>query len=667
MNISVEMMGLEQVAKIYSGVGQKSPKTAFGYGGCPWVMVEDLQNNIVEKTSRQLTEEGMRSARISPPDTVFFSSTGTIGKVGIATKSMAPSNNIIAVEFDSNKVYPLYGMYCLAALRDEFAAEARGAVYDSLRLTTFRQFQIPVPNIEYQKIIANKLKTIHESIVLQKSAIKDMKCAVYATFENYFGQAIELVLKQKIDWRLKDFVDILLNGAPKKTHHDNKDEFCYISTPMLDDWEIQCGQAPIAELDSSNSGRFLLQANDIVMNRINSMERLGRCGLIVDEPQNLSVFGQNTMRLRANGHIHPFFLFVWLTHPFLKRYIQDNCKNSTSFQSTLNKQVVLDIPLPQADMKNQRAFAVEFEKYLNHNRVANQIIMKLQGLQDIWYGKIRLLQNKEVISDLATETAYREKQYWITPSGINCYYDNYLECIQVPIHDNATILVSQLPQGVDIQFLDSIRNVHDSTYGSLGHVRLHRIDSHTTNVIQMQPVEYRSDREDQESKVDQKLEDNDMISEQQDFGYVRHIEKYEYHGDQQITQILNKPHTFYEKAYNRFEKLPEKVRGFVKQFSPFQQAVYEEFLLTLQPLACHMVRKQIMIRSEQSLFSEYTIQDVNATIQLLENTGLIERRQGLNLNYYDVYSQGEERRLILDHREKPISIDTWIWAMPKGW
>ncbi len=29
------------------------------------------------------------------------------------------------------------------------------------------------------------------------------------------------------------------------------------------------------------------------------------------------------------------------------------------------------------------------------------------------------------------------------------------------------------------------------------------------------------------------------------------------------------------------------------------------------------------------------------------------------------YKQGEERQPMLDHRGRPIPIDTWVWIMPK--
>jgi len=158
-----------------------------------------------------------------------------------------------------------------------------------------------------------------------------------------------------------------------------------------------------------------------------------------------------------------------------------------------------------------------------------------------------------------------------------------------------------------------------------------------------------------------------MLSEQQDFGYLRNSRDVKFEYGQAVESLFTEDILNMPNPYNRFEKLPDKARSFIKQaLSRFQQAVYEEFLLALQPLACHMIRKQVLLRTINDDFSCYTIQDVIATVHLLENTGLIERRQGLQLSYYDTYLQGEKRRVIQDHRGRSIGIDTWVWTVLRG-
>ncbi|WP_125141111.1 restriction endonuclease subunit S [Clostridium transplantifaecale] len=670
MAVNVKLFKLEQVAKIYSGTNSKNGKTVFGEGGCPWVRVEDLNGTYVQTTTRSLTREGMEAMRISPPQTVFFSGTGTIGKVGISDKPMAPSNNIIAVEFDTQKVLPLYGMYCLAAMQNEFKAESRGSVYDSLRLTVFRKFKIPVPDMRFQKMVAGKLEALHQSETQQKCLEEALKGAVCSIFDKYFHEEVNRVVYDNKFTYLKDCTEILLNGASKRMQTGDVGEtVCYIATAQLDNWEIQYNQAPHEKVELEQVGRSTLHTGDIVMNRINSVERLGRCGIVASEPEQISVFGQNTVRIRADEErIDPFFLFTWMIHPYVKQYVQQNSKNSTSFQSSLNKRVLTELPVPEVNLTRQREFAEELRGYFVYIKTARQINETLKELRQIWYDKIRFLlqTGMEESEFLNNSSQYEKENYWITPSGVECFYDSELRCIQVPGGEKRTLSLSQLPMEVEIQFLEDVRNASDPAYGSLDHIRLNRIGIDSVQVIRMKPVDYGSGRDESGDNVEQQLEKDGILSDQQDFGYIRERREVPFYSAEMVEQFMKRQPQQHETVYSRFLKLPAAARAYISRLSAFQQVVYEEFLLAIQPLAAHVVSKQVTFRAGKHRFAGYGIQDVIAAIQLLENAGLLEKRQGLYLDYYEDYKQGEERRIILDHRMRPIAMDTWICAEVRG-
>lgn len=321
----------------------------------------------------------------------IFSGTGTIGKVGISDKAMAPSNNIIAVEFDTQKVLPLYGMHCLAAMQNEFKAESRGSVYNSLRLSVFRKFKIPVPDMRFQKMAAGKLEALRQSETQQECLTEALKGAVCSVFDKHFYEEVNRVVYDTKFTHLKDCSEILLNGASRRMQTGDAGEtVCYIATAQLDDWEIQYNQAPHEKVELEQVRRLALHAGDIVMNRINSVERLGRCGIVVLEPEQISVFGQNTVRIRADEErMDPYFLFAWMIHPYVKQYIQQNSKNSTAFQSSLNKRVLTELPVPEVKLARQREFAEELGEYFTYIKTAGQISETLKGLRQIWYDKIR--------------------------------------------------------------------------------------------------------------------------------------------------------------------------------------------------------------------------------------------------------------------------------------
>lgn len=659
MKPNVKLMRLECVAQIYAGVNLKSSKNAFGDGGCPWVMVEDLNNTTVTHTSRRLTAQSMQTAKVSPAGTVFFSSAGTIGKVGIAGARMAPSNNIIAVEFDTSQVLPLYGMYCLAALRADFVAASQNSVYPSLRLSKFRKSQIPVPDMDWQKIVASKLEALHHLTTEQQLAIEDVINASHHVFEELFHESVARTISGEQVIFLDKCADIRLNGALKK-NADSCTQVRYVATPQLEDWEIRWEHVPIATVEPLALDRYRLQPGDIVMNRINQADRLGRCALVASLPEEAVVFGQNTLAIRVRADcLHASFLFTWLTHPYIKQYIQQHSKHSTSFQSSLSGKVLAELPVPYVPLEDQETFAKIHADHLRYVRNGHRILETLRNLQQIWYDQIRVLLRETEALELPAP--YQEKRYWIAPSGIIYFYDSSLECIQVSNTECHRVRLSQLPIGVEIQFLDTLRSVPDPAYGVLSHIRLYRASTNTWTLIQMIPQIYRP----LDGGTAEQLEREGLLSEKQDFGYWRRELSLDVDGSALVSDALALGSV--EPGYSRFQQLPPTARKFLEKMSRFQQNVYEEFLLAMQPLPCNMVLDQMILRSSvQWEHLTYRLPDVIAAIQLMEDVGLLERTQGRNLHYYQDESSVEQPQPMLDHRGQPIPTDIWSWVAPRG-
>jgi hypothetical protein len=322
----------------------------------------------------------------------------------------------------------------------------------------------------------------------------------------------------------------------------------------------------------------------------------------------------------------------------------------------------MELPLPLAKLWQQEKYAEELDSYFCYIRTAEKIIETLRELQQVWYDKIRFLsqQGEKEQTEADPFRGYQEGRYWTAPTGALCFYDSFLECIQVPPGGSRLVRLAGLPLGAEVQFLEEVRTADQKDYGRLGHTRLKRISEDTVQVIQMEPVAYRSGEMQKREDEERRLEENGILSEQQDFGYIRHIQEVKFGKGETAEQCLSNYRFHDGKEYCRFQQFPDSARFFVSRLSAFQQAVFEEFLLAMQPLACHMVGKQVVMRAGEEHFKHDGIQDVIAAVRLLEHAGLLERRQGFYLNYDGDYGQGEPRQMILDYRGKPIPIDTWI-------
>jgi type I restriction enzyme S subunit len=101
---------------------------------------------------------------------------------------------------------------------------------------------------------------------------------------------------------------------------------------------------------------FRLSENDVVINRVNSLEYLGKCALIPKLSEE-TVFESNMMRMRFDSKTtHPRFIVQFLQTAFAKSQIQMRAKHAIN-QASINQQDVSGFRVNLPPIKLQREFA----------------------------------------------------------------------------------------------------------------------------------------------------------------------------------------------------------------------------------------------------------------------------------------------------------------------
>lgn len=109
-------------------------------------------------------------------------------------------------------------------------------------------------------------------------------------------------------------------------------------------------------IDQVTKEKYLLRENDIVINRVNSPEYLGKCALISGLVED-TVFESNMMRFSVDPmKVNPRFLVDQLRSEYMKRQIATSAKPAVN-QSSINQTDVksFTIRLPPIDLQNRYA------------------------------------------------------------------------------------------------------------------------------------------------------------------------------------------------------------------------------------------------------------------------------------------------------------------------
>jgi type I restriction enzyme S subunit len=109
--------------------------------------------------------------------------------------------------------------------------------------------------------------------------------------------------------------------------------------------------------------KYAIQIGDILINRVNSMEYLAKCGLVrrLDVP---TVFESNIMRLRISDGIEPAFVSLFLSSVAGLSFLRVNAKNAVN-QASVNQTDVSSTPMPLCSPDEQREIVNSIEAALS--------------------------------------------------------------------------------------------------------------------------------------------------------------------------------------------------------------------------------------------------------------------------------------------------------------
>jgi len=106
------------------------------------------------------------------------------------------------------------------------------------------------------------------------------------------------------------------------------------------------------QLIPDDTDKYALQVGDILINRVNSMEHLAKCGL-VRRLSSPTVFESNIMRLRLSPGFEPAFVSLFLSSSAGRAFLRVNAKNAVN-QASVNQTDVSSAPIPICSPLEQR-------------------------------------------------------------------------------------------------------------------------------------------------------------------------------------------------------------------------------------------------------------------------------------------------------------------------
>ena len=364
---------LERLARVSGGSTPRRGIDAYWNGNVPWVTPSDLPApgaSIVDvlDSADYITQEGLSScsASLLSPGTVLFSSRATIGKIGIAKVPLATNQGFVNFT-PSPGVETRYLAYALRFLTPQIAALAGSTTFKEVSRGAIRKFPIPLPPNSEQKRIIEILD--HVDTLQRKRAESNEKaqCILQALFIKMFGDPAT----NPLGWTARTLGDVISEtqyGISTKASADqNGIPILRMNNIDIRGW-LNLSDLKYVTLNQKARRKYVLELGDILFNRSNSKELVGKTGLWRGEME--AVAASYLIRVRIDREqTLPEFMWAYMNTRFMKKILFNRARRAIGM-ANINAKELRSFPIVIPNLQLQQAFASRLGEIERHIAVS---------------------------------------------------------------------------------------------------------------------------------------------------------------------------------------------------------------------------------------------------------------------------------------------------------
>lgn len=158
-NEKVEWKKLGEVCECFAGGTPNTSIASYYDGDIPWLRSGEINFNIITRTDRNITEEGLKnsSAKKIRKNSIVLAMTGaTVGRSAVVEIETTSNQSVAAIENDEKILNYKFLYYYIANKYNYIRSLGQGAL-TSLNLSIIKNLEIPIPSIKTQEKIVKIL------------------------------------------------------------------------------------------------------------------------------------------------------------------------------------------------------------------------------------------------------------------------------------------------------------------------------------------------------------------------------------------------------------------------------------------------------------------------------------------------------------------------------
>lgn len=327
--------------------------------------------------------DNMNKGIIQSEDILIVKDGATTGKVGIIRrdfpfKEAAVNEHLFILRLDHKQYYPKFLFYYLfSGLGQSYILRGfHGSAQGGITKSFVDNVKVPLIDIEIQRKIATILETCESAMQKRKEANRLTDEFLKSTFLEMFGDPG----RNPKHWRtsiINDAVKFSEYGTSKKSN--NKGE----GYPIIGMGNITYGggldlpKFSYVELSEGEFNKLKLQLGDIIFNRTNSTELVGKTTYWNQKFD--AVIASYLVKLHLKTDFNPIWFSHLLNTKYYKVMFMERCKKAVG-QSNISPTLVKQFPMYMPPLSEQQKFADIVQKVEKLKQKQHELKKELTNL-----------------------------------------------------------------------------------------------------------------------------------------------------------------------------------------------------------------------------------------------------------------------------------------------
>jgi type I restriction enzyme, S subunit len=402
-----------KIGEVYNILGGGTPSTVINQyweGDIPWITSADIHGLKDIRPKKFITQDAIKNSATTlvPQDSLIVVTRVSLGKVAKTASPICFSQDSQALIGDNSIIFPDYALYYLSQVVQVFKYQHRGTTIAGVPKKQLAELKILIPPIGEQHRIVAKIEELFSDLEAGAAALKKAKAqlklyrraVLKAAFEGRLTAAWRgshkselepaFVILEKIreerenasqashkefppvdvstlhrlpeEWEwvsLGELISSMQNGIYKPREFYSSDGVACLRMYNIENGEIIWKDIKRMTLSEEEITKYELKVNDILINRVNSRELVGKAAVITANLERCIYESKNIRMRLINNYAESKYINYWL-RLFGQGYFDMNAQQVVGMAS-INQQQISAMPVPFTHLYEQHHIVEQVE------------------------------------------------------------------------------------------------------------------------------------------------------------------------------------------------------------------------------------------------------------------------------------------------------------------